>query len=69
MRAVQAKIPLACIHATLLARVQGSGLMKAFNICENQLATFLQQIEAGYPDNPYHNRQAGPSLGRAACFD
>ncbi|KAK9831575.1 hypothetical protein WJX74_000880 [Apatococcus lobatus] len=36
--------------------IKGSGLMTAFNICENQLVNFLQQIEAGYPDNPYHNR-------------
>ncbi|KAK9831722.1 hypothetical protein WJX74_007234 [Apatococcus lobatus] len=34
--------------------IKGSGLMTAFNICENQLVNFLQQIEAGYPDNPVH---------------
>ena len=32
--------------------------MKTFNIQEKQLAQFLRRIEAGYPDNPYHNRCA-----------
>ncbi|KAK9831614.1 hypothetical protein WJX74_002581 [Apatococcus lobatus] len=36
--------------------IKGSGLMSTFHIHESQLAQFLQQIEAGYPDNPYHNR-------------
>ena len=58
-----------CMHSCDLWPIQGSGLMKAFNICENQLVTFLQRIEAGYPDNPYHNRQANTSFGRAACID
>ena len=38
--------------------VQDSGLTTAFDIDEGKLACFLKRIEAGYRDNPYHNRQA-----------
>ncbi|KAK9859297.1 hypothetical protein WJX84_010074 [Apatococcus fuscideae] len=36
--------------------IKGSGLTEAFHIPESKLAAFLQHIEAGYVDHPYHNR-------------
>ena len=38
--------------------MQGRGLTEAFGISESKLAAFLQRIESGYEDNPYHNRCA-----------
>ena len=47
--------------------VQDSGLTTAFDINEGKLACFLKRIEAGYRDNPYHNRQVR-HLGREFVF-
>ena len=35
---------------------QGSGLLESFTIAEPKLVHFLQRIEDGYRDVPYHNR-------------
>ena len=46
--------------------LQGRGLTEAFHIPESKLASFLQHIEAGYVDHPYHNRFAWGSQPCAA---
>ncbi|KAK9843277.1 hypothetical protein WJX74_009626 [Apatococcus lobatus] len=44
--------PLSTLGFFLL---KGSGLMNAFQLQEDIVAGFLQQIEKGYVDNPYHS--------------
>ncbi|KAK9830386.1 hypothetical protein WJX72_011468 [[Myrmecia] bisecta] len=45
--------PLALVAFHLLT---STGLVAQFNLNEAKLARFLNKIEAGYMDNPYHNR-------------
>lgn len=41
---------------TGVSSLQGSGLIALLALNEQRLANFLQKIEAGYLDNPYHSR-------------
>lgn len=45
--------PLSLLAFHLL---KSSGLVQFFSLNEPKLVAFLQRIEDGYKDNPYHNR-------------
>lgn len=45
--------PLSLLAFHLLTK---SGLVHSFNLNETKLARFLQRVEDGYKNNPYHNR-------------
>ncbi|KAK9804991.1 hypothetical protein WJX73_009166 [Symbiochloris irregularis] len=45
--------PLSCFAYCLF---QSTGLMQALKFPERNMAAYLMEIEAGYRDNPYHNR-------------
>lgn len=53
MEEASGNAPLSMLAFFLL---KWSGLITHFRLKEAQLVAFLQRIEAGYPNNPYHNR-------------
>ncbi|KAK9803589.1 hypothetical protein WJX72_002875 [[Myrmecia] bisecta] len=54
--ALQAEAPEHPLSVMAFHLLTASGLVKHFRLNEIKLARFLNRIEAGYPDNPYHNR-------------